>query len=91
MASPTPDSVNPELAQTAAPKSAAPKSAAPQAGAAKGEPPATSATTLDVPSFGWSGYAERINGRFAMVGFMAILLIESISGETFLHWAGLVP
>ncbi|HCA61102.1 MAG TPA: high light inducible protein, partial [Synechococcales bacterium UBA8647] len=38
---------------------------------------------------GWSGYAERINGRFAMVGFVAILLIEAFSGTTFLHWAGL--
>jgi hypothetical protein len=46
---------------------------------------------LDVPSFGWSGYAERINGRFAMVGFTAILVIEALSGETFLRWAGLVP
>jgi len=44
-----------------------------------------------VPSFGWSGYAERINGRFAMVGFTAILVIEALSSETFLHWAGLVP
>jgi hypothetical protein len=48
-----------------------------------------SATTNDVPNFGWSPYAERINGRFAMLGFSAILLIETISGETFLHWAGL--
>lgn len=54
-------------------------------------PPATSATTADVPAFGWSGYAERVNGRFAMVGFVALLLIEAISGDTFLHWAGLVP
>jgi hypothetical protein len=30
-----------------------------------------------------------MNGRFAMLGFSAILLIETISGETFLHWAGL--
>jgi hypothetical protein len=52
---------------------------------------ATSATTHDVPAFGWSGYAERVNGRFAMVGFAAVLLIEALSGETFLHWAGLVP
>jgi hypothetical protein len=54
-------------------------------------PPATSATTHDVPAFGWSAYAERVNGRFAMVGFAAVLLIEALSGETFLHWAGLVP
>ena len=52
---------------------------------------ATSATTNDVPAFGWSTYAERVNGRFAMVGFVALLLVESLSGDTFLHWAGLVP
>ena len=53
--------------------------------------PSTSATTSDVPAFGWSGYAERVNGRFAMLGFAAILLIEALSGDTFLHWAGLLP
>ena len=53
--------------------------------------PETSATTSDVPAFGWSGYAERVNGRFARVGFTAILVIEAISGDTFLHWAGLLP
>lgn len=53
--------------------------------------PATSATTGDVPAFGWSAYAERVNGRFAMLGFAAVLLIEALSGDTFLHWAGLVP
>ncbi len=47
-----------------------------------------SATTPDIPSFGWSQYAERINGRFAMIGFTAILLIETISRSGFLHWAG---
>ena len=49
----------------------------------------TSATTSEIPSFGWSGYAERINGRFAMVGFVAIVLIEALSGIPFLQWAGL--
>jgi hypothetical protein len=53
--------------------------------------PPTSATTPDPPAFGWSAYAERVNGRFAMVGFAAVLLIEALSGDTFLHWAGLVP
>lgn len=52
--------------------------------------PATSATTNDVPAFGWSAYAERVNGRFAMIGFAAILVVEAISGETFLRWAGFV-
>jgi hypothetical protein len=54
------------------------------------EAPATSATTNDVPAFGWSAYAERVNGRFAMLGFSAILVVEALSGDTFLHWAGFV-
>ena len=49
--------------------------------------PTTSATTTDIPAF---GYAERVNGRFAMVGFAAVVLTEALSGDTFLHWAGLV-
>jgi hypothetical protein len=55
------------------------------------EPLATSATTRDIPAFGWSAYAERVNGRFAMLGFASVLLIELLSQDTFLHWAGLVP
>ena len=51
----------------------------------------TSATTKDVPAFGWSSYAERINGRFAMIGFLAVVLTEALSADTFLHWAGLIP
>ena len=54
-------------------------------------PRSTSATTGDQPAFGWSAYAERVNGRFAMVGFVAVLLVELTSHDTFLHWAGLIP
>ena len=53
--------------------------------------PETSATTSDIPEFGWSYYAERMNGRFAMIGFFAILLIEAFSNDSFLHWAGFLP
>ena len=49
-----------------------------------------SATTNDVPEFGWSGYAERINGRFAMIGLVAVLLTEAISKVSFLEWAGII-
>ena len=49
-----------------------------------------SATTNDIPEFGWSGYAERINGRFAMIGFLAVLLIEAVSKVSFLEWAGII-
>ena len=52
--------------------------------------PSTSATTNDVPEFGWSGYAERINGRFAMIGFIAVLLVEAFSKISFLDWAGII-
>ena len=57
----------------------------------KENPPQTSATTPDIPNFGWSTYAERVNGRFAMIGFSAVLIIEILSSDTFLHWSGLIP
>ena len=49
-----------------------------------------SATTNDIPEFGWSGYAERINGRFAMIGLMAVLFVEALSKISFLEWAGII-
>ena len=39
--------------------------------------------------FGWSNYSEITNGRFAMLGFLAIILIELISQKSFLNWAGI--
>ena len=44
----------------------------------------------DKYKFGWSGYSEITNGRFAMVGFLAIILIELISHKSFLNWAGII-
>ena len=41
-------------------------------------------------SFGWGQYSERTNGRFAMIGFTAIILIEIISQRSFLDWAGII-
>ena len=38
--------------------------------------------------FGWSSYSEVTNGRFAMIGFLAIILIELFSQQSFLKWAG---
>ena len=68
-----------------------PTTSEPTTSASDASSSATSATTSDIPAFGWSAYAERVNGRFAMVGFVAVLVIEAISGDTFLHWAGLLP
>jgi len=53
--------------------------------------PVSSASTPDAPSFGWSAYAERVNGRFAMLGFISILIIEALSNSNFLQWAGFIP
>ena len=39
--------------------------------------------------FGWSSYSEITNGRFAMLGFLAIILIELFSQKSFLTWAGI--
>ena len=39
--------------------------------------------------FGWSNYSEITNGRFAMLGFLAIIVIELISQKSFLNWVGI--
>ncbi|MBO8231086.1 high light inducible protein [Prochlorococcus marinus str. MU1402] len=41
-------------------------------------------------NFGWSNYSEITNGRFAMIGFLAIILIELLSQQSFLKWAGIL-
>lgn len=41
------------------------------------------------PSFGWNAYAETVNGRFAMVGFVGLLLLELITGQDLWTWLGL--
>ena len=41
-------------------------------------------------NFGWSSYSEITNGRFAMIGFLAIILIEFFSQQSFLKWAGIL-
>ena len=41
-------------------------------------------------NFGWSNYSEITNGRFAMIGFLAIILIELFSKQSFLKWAGIL-
>ncbi len=44
----------------------------------------------DEYKFGWSCYSEITNGRFAMIGFLAIILIELFSRQSFLEWAGIL-
>ena len=44
----------------------------------------------DEYKFGWGSYSEITNGRFAMIGFLAIILIELFSKQSFLKWAGIL-
>ena len=44
----------------------------------------------DEYKFGWSSYSEITNGRFAMIGFLAIIIIEIFSQQSFLKWAGIL-
>ena len=44
----------------------------------------------DKYKFGWSNYSEITNGRFAMLGFLAIILIELLSQQSFLKWSGIL-
>lgn len=41
------------------------------------------------PAFGWTAYAEQINGRFAMIGFISLLLLEFFTRQDFFSWLGL--
>lgn len=41
------------------------------------------------PAFGWTPYAEQINGRFAMIGFVALLVLELFTRQDFFTWLGL--
>jgi hypothetical protein len=46
-------------------------------------------TDAPEPGFGWTPYAELINGRFAMIGFFALLILELFTREDFFTWLGL--
>jgi hypothetical protein len=49
----------------------------------------TAETTALTPAFGWTAYAEQINGRFAMIGFVALLILELLTRQDFFSWLGL--
>lgn len=44
---------------------------------------------LEEPKFGFSEYAERLNGRAAMIGFTLALTIEYVTGQGLLTWLGI--
>ncbi|MGY6529788.1 MAG: hypothetical protein ACXITR_07640 [Cyanobacterium sp.] len=55
---------------------------------AKTEP--TTTPNIQEPTFGFNGYAEKLNGRAAMIGFIIALAIEYTTGQGVLAWLGLV-
>lgn len=53
------------------------------------QPQPTTTPKLEEPKFGFNEYAERLNGRAAMIGFVLTLLIEYVTGQGLLSWLGL--
>jgi hypothetical protein len=41
-------------------------------------------------SLGFTPSSENLNGRLAMIGFIAVLLTEWTTGQGVLHWLGLI-
>ena len=41
------------------------------------------------PAFGWNAYAEKINGRLAMVAFVVLLVLEYFTRQDLITWLGL--
>jgi len=41
-------------------------------------------------NFGWNRYSELMNGRFAMIGFLSLLIIELLSKKSFFSWTGIL-
>ncbi|MGK7926707.1 MAG: hypothetical protein AB4290_15950 [Spirulina sp.] len=52
-------------------------------------PEPTVTPDLIEPKFGFNDYAERLNGRAAMIGFFLAILIEVLTGQGLLAWLGL--
>ncbi len=57
------------------------------------EKPPDSLTDIDQkspdPAFGWTKYAEQINGRFAMAGFVLLIVLEFFTKQDIITWLGL--
>ena len=53
------------------------------------EPQPSQTPQLEEPKFGFNDYAERLNGRAAMIGFVLAIAIEYFSGKGLLAWLGL--
>jgi Chlorophyll A-B binding protein len=54
--------------------------------------PAKPAVTPNIedPKFGFNGYAERLNGRAAMLGFILAIAIEATTQQGVMAWLGFI-
>ncbi|MGI0490863.1 chlorophyll a/b-binding protein [Alkalinema pantanalense CENA528] len=50
--------------------------------------PSGETTNAETPGFGWTQYAEQINGRFAMIGLLGLILLEFFTRQDFFSWIG---
>lgn len=38
------------------------------------------------PRIGFTEYAEKLNGRLAMIGFVSLIAVEIITGQSLIGW-----
>ncbi len=53
------------------------------------QPQPTVHPKIEEPKFGFNEYAERLNGRAAMIGFILMVIIEYATNQGVLAWLGL--
>jgi hypothetical protein len=49
----------------------------------------TTNKVTDEPKVGFVPYAEMLNGRLAMIGFVAALIVEAVTKQGVLHFLGI--
>lgn len=40
----------------------------------------------ETPKFGFTKYAEKLNGRMAMIGFISSVVVEVLTGQGLIAW-----
>jgi hypothetical protein len=48
------------------------------------------ANDKNAPKFGFTAGAENLNGRMAMIGFVAAVITELVTGQGVLHFLGVM-
>jgi hypothetical protein len=48
----------------------------------------SNSTPQPEPALGWTVYAEQLNGRFAMIGLVLLLVLEFFTRQDLITWLG---